>query len=77
MRHGAGQQAIHVLLQPPRVFSLTDLPRETDGTVKRQIYVDGFFPKMEILTESTSEAVVMTRSGTCHSYNTTYDQGER
>jgi hypothetical protein len=26
--------------KPPGVFSLTDLPRENDGAVKRQIYAD-------------------------------------
>jgi hypothetical protein len=50
-------------------FSLTDLPRENNGTVKRQIYADGFFPKVEVLTDSVDEAVVMTRSGTCPNYN--------
>ena len=60
---------------PAGVFSLTDLPRENNGTVKRQIYADGFFPKIDILTESGSEAVVMTRSGTCPSYNMPYDAG--
>jgi hypothetical protein len=55
---------------PIGVFSLTDLPRENDGTVKRQIYADGFFPKVDVLTDSGSEAVVMTRSGTCPNYNT-------
>jgi len=47
---------------PPGVFSLTDLPQENDGTVKRQIYADGFFPKIDILMGSTDEALVMTRS---------------
>jgi len=60
---------------PPGVFSLTDLPQENAGTVKRQIYADGFFPKIDILMGSTDEAVVMTRSGTCPSYNTPYDPG--
>ena len=50
-------------------FALTDLPRENDGTVKRQIYADGFFPKIDILTGSINDAVVMTRSGTCPDYN--------
>ena len=48
---------------PPGVFSLTDLPRENDGTVKRQIYADGFFPKIDSLAGTSSETVVMTRSG--------------
>jgi len=60
---------------PPGVFSLTGLPSENDGTVKRQIYADGFFPKIDILTGSTSEAVVMIRSGACPSYNSHYDAG--
>ena len=55
------------------VMSLPDLPREPDGTVKRQIYADGFFPKIDILTGSSDDAVVMTRSGTCPTYNTSYD----
>ena len=58
---------------PVGVFSLTDLAREQNGTVKRQIYADGFFPKVDVLTDSVDEAVVMTRSGACPSYNTPYD----
>ena len=58
---------------PVGVFSLTDLPRENDGTVKCQMYADGFFPEINIMTESGSAAVVMTRSGACPSYNTPYD----
>jgi hypothetical protein len=54
-------------------FSLTSLPRESDGTVKRQVYADGFFPKIDTLTGSGEEAVVMTRSGACPGYNTPYD----
>jgi hypothetical protein len=60
---------------PPGVFSLTGLPRETDGTVKRQIYADGFFPKIDSLAGSANEPVVMTRSGRCPSYNEPYDPG--
>jgi hypothetical protein len=58
---------------PVGVFSLSDLPREQNGTVKRQLYADGFFPKIDILTESSTDAVIMTRSGTCPGYNTQYD----
>ena len=58
---------------PVGVFSLTDLAREQNGTVKRQIYADGFFPKVDVLPDTLDEAVVMTRSGTCPSYNTPYD----
>jgi C1A family cysteine protease len=58
---------------PAGVFSLTDLPRENDGTVKSQMYADGFLPEITIVTESGSEAFVMTRSGTCPSYNIPYE----
>ena len=58
---------------PPGVFSLPDLPREQNGMVKRQIYADGFFPKIDIFAGSSDDAVVMTRSGTCPNYNTPYD----
>jgi len=58
---------------PAGVFSLTDLPRKNDCTVKRQIYADGFFPKIDILPGSTDEVARMTRSGTCPSYNTPYE----
>lgn len=60
---------------PVGVFSLADLPRESNGTVKRQIYADGFLPEVDTLTDSTDEALVMTRSGACPSYNTPYDSG--
>ena len=58
---------------PDGVFSLPGLPREQDGTVKRQIYADGFFPKIEILMGTSEDAVVLTRSGICPSYNDQYD----
>ena len=58
---------------PVGVFSLTDLPLESNGTVKRQSYADGFFPKIDTLTGSSDDTVVMTRSGTCPSYNAPYD----
>lgn len=59
---------------PIGVFSLTELPREKDGTVKRQIYADGFFPRIDILSDSaTGEEVILKRSGACPSYNIPYD----
>ena len=58
---------------PPGGFSLTDVPLESDDTVKRQIYADGFFPKIDTLLDSTIEDVVMTRSGVCPDYNLPYD----
>jgi hypothetical protein len=57
------------------IYSLYGLPSERDGTVKRQIYADGFFPRIDVMTGSTQEAVIMTPSGTCPSYNTPYDPG--
>ena len=60
---------------PTGVMTLTGLPRENDGTVKRQIYADGFFPRIDKLTGTTNEAVVMTRSGTCPDYNSFPDPG--
>ena len=60
---------------PPGEFSLSDLSREKNGTVKRQIYADGFFPKIDTRLGSGEETVVMTRSGTCPNYNTPYDPG--
>ena len=60
---------------PNGPFSLTNLTRENNGTVKRQIYADGFFPKVDVLPDSVDETVMMTRSGVCPSYNTPYDAG--
>ena len=58
---------------PNGPFSLTNLTRENNGTVKRQVYVDGFFPKVDVLQGSINETMVMTSAGTCPSYNTPYD----
>jgi hypothetical protein len=60
---------------PVRMFSLSGLPRDNNGTVKRQIYAEGFFPQVDTLLGSNDETVVMTRSGTCPSYNSLYDPG--
>lgn len=60
---------------PRGVFSLTGLPRNSDGTVTRQIYATGFFPKIDILTDSVDETVVLTPSGSCPSYNSPYSPG--
>ena len=60
---------------PDGPFSLTDLPRESNGTVKRQVYVDGYFPEVNTLPGSVDEAVVMTPSGTCPDYNAPYTPG--
>jgi hypothetical protein len=58
---------------PNGPLSLKNLPTENDGTVKRQVYVDGFFPRVDTLPGSVNETVLMIRSGTCPSYNTPYD----
>jgi len=58
---------------PVGAFSLTELQRENDGTVKCQMYADGFFPEINIMAESGSATVVMTHSGACPSYNIPYD----
>ncbi len=58
---------------PAGRFLLEGLPRESDGTVKRQIYAHGFFPKIDTLPDSTTEAVVLTRSGVCPDYNLPYE----
>jgi hypothetical protein len=60
---------------PNGPYSLLDLPTESDGTVKRQVYVDGFFPNVETLTGSTDETVVMTRAGNCPDYNSFPEPG--
>jgi hypothetical protein len=57
--------------KPIGEYSLTNLLRDKDGRVKRQIYADGFLPMIEIMLDSSEEAVVMTRSGSCPNYNTT------
>ena len=57
---------------PDGPFSLTDLPRESNDTVKRQVYVDGSFPNVEVLQGSVNESVVMTRAGSCPNYNEPY-----
>jgi len=56
-------------------FSLGGLAREPDGSVKRQVYVDGFFPKIDVLQGSTTEVVVMERSGACPDYNAPSNPG--
>jgi PKD repeat protein len=60
---------------PNGPYDLQDLPRENDGTVKRQVYVDGFFPNVETLPGSDDETVVMTRASNCPDYNAFPDPG--
>jgi hypothetical protein len=58
---------------PNGPFSLNNLPRESNGSVKRQVYVDGFFPNVKELQGSATETVVMQKSGSCTSYNQDYN----
>jgi hypothetical protein len=60
---------------PTGVYSLVGLPREQNGSFKRQIYADGFFPKVDVLPDSVNEGVVMARAGSCPKYNTPADPG--
>jgi hypothetical protein len=60
---------------PNGIFSLVALPREQNGTFKRQIYADGFFPKVDVLQDSIDDDLVMTRSSTCPKYNAAVEPG--
>jgi hypothetical protein len=61
---------------PNGPYLLLDLPTEDDGTVKRQVYVDGFFPNVERLHVDTDETVVMQRAGDCPDYNSFPSPGD-
>jgi sugar lactone lactonase YvrE len=54
---------------PTGMLSLSDLPLETDSTVKLQIYADGFLPWKTTLTDSGFQPVTMITAGTCPDYN--------
>lgn len=54
---------------PNGPYALQDLPRESDETVRRQVYAAGFFPLIEDLRGNVHETIVMQRSGTCPSFN--------
>ncbi len=54
---------------PAGVHALNNLPRETDGTVKLQVYADGFLPYITTVVASGTIPVVMTSSGICPNYN--------
>jgi len=60
---------------PNGPYSLLDLPTESDGTVTRQVYANGFFPDVENLPGSTDETVVMTRANNCPDYNSFAEPG--
>ena len=54
---------------PTGSFALTELPRETDASIKLQIYADGFHPDIDNLYESGQHAITMEAAGTCPDYN--------
>ena len=44
--------------------------------MKRQVYVDGFFPNIDVLQGSKNEVVVMQKAGACPEYNIPYNQSD-
>ena len=54
---------------PKGVYALSNLPRQTDGTVKLQVYASGFLPYKSSLATSGTYPVTLTRAGTCPNYN--------
>jgi len=54
---------------PPGQYSLINLPTEPDGSVVRQVFARGFFPKSDILWGSGLERVALRRATDCPDYN--------
>ena len=54
-------------------YSLKNLPREMDGTVRRQVYAHGFFPRVDVLPGTTYETVIMEPARDCPNYNLPYN----
>jgi hypothetical protein len=50
---------------PSGPFELTGLPTEPDGTIKLQVYADGFLPNVTTLRNFGYQTVTMTRAGSC------------
>lgn len=50
---------------PTGPFSLANLPTEADGTVRLQVYAQGFRPFVRVLNNFDYQTVVMTRAGNC------------
>jgi hypothetical protein len=50
---------------PSGPFLLKGLPLESDGTIKLQVYADGFLPFAMRITDFGYQSVVMTRAGSC------------
>ena len=58
---------------PNGPYTLNNLSREIDGTVKRQVYAHGFFPRVDVLPGTTYETVVMEPARNCPNYNLPYN----
>ena len=54
---------------PDGEFSLTNLPTEPDGTIKLQVYADGFRPHVATLNSFPYQSITMVPSGNCPDYN--------
>ena len=54
---------------PNGEFSLSNLTTEPDGTIKLQVYADGFQPYIVNLSTFEYQNITMTRAGNCPTYN--------
>ena len=54
---------------PTGLYALSNLPRRADGTVKLQVYADGYLPYTSVLVKSDTYLVPLTPAGTCPNYN--------
>ncbi len=54
---------------PVGVYALGNLPRDSNGIVKLQVYASGFLPYKTLLIASGTTPVTMTPAGTCPDYN--------
>lgn len=53
-------------------YALNTLPRASDGTIKLQIYAQGFRPYITTLINSGTYNISMTPAGSCPNYNLPY-----
>ena len=60
---------------PTGLFSLSNLSQETDGSIKLQVYADGFHPYIVNLYESGQQDITMSAAGSCPDYNQLADPG--
>lgn len=54
---------------PAGWYSLENLPREPEGTVRRQIYADGYFPHVQDLEDSGTSTIILEKAHNCPNYN--------